>query len=655
MSAIDLITYRARARPDGIVIISQTATTVADQQETGRWQRRLEPWLRAGRPRGCAYLDFGSQAAFVAWQPAGRPLPPRLEWEQALAFVGPSAGLSGTYALELPDQARLAPVLGANRLPPADGTPGPRRDALEARARSPEAVQALIPLLAHALQGARRVTTPWVEPALAEAAMWGLISIVRMTGDTRPVSFLTHAAKAIPDKDIPGTLVSFRADVAATVPPDQGFAELAKDLAGRFAADPAGLRRTLSEHGLLTAADHRGRISQLLSLAPRDLPPRSQPGNVDRGGTATVITTSGEPAAEAGSTGPAAPPAPPAPRVMCPMCLGDIPNWGTLDYWRWDATLSEYVKIDIPADLNEKQRARFTYGASVRCPASTGVTTVAHYLPARYGRFGDPVLLGFVGLTQSGKTHLLASMIGEISRLADYGIDVTELDRATHHDFLEKSVKPLIAGHKVLPGTPDDASTTLTDAFIVRQGGGSERVVALFDVSGGDLARRDSTKEFLWIADGLFFVIDPDHITATRIGDETFSNVLDIMGESPVAERASTAIVLNKADKVRFEEPVSRWLRAGNGTLDPTEFLRESADVYAYLEQRQAMALLRPYQASSKGTLHVASPTGGAQEGDEKGSKYPRGVTPLRVLRPLVAMLAMTGVLTGSQAEQIAV
>jgi hypothetical protein len=180
-------------------------------------------------------------------------------------------------------------------------------------------------------------------------------------------------------------------------------------------------------------------------------------------------------------------------------------------------------------------------------------------------------------------------------------------------------------------------------------------VVVLFDVSGGDLARRDSTKEFLWIANGLFFVIDPDHISASKIGDDTFSNVLDIMSQRPTTETVNAAIVLNKADKARFEEPIARWLRAGNGTLDPTEFLRESADVYAYLEQRQAMALTRPYLACQKATLHVASPTGGAQEGVDKASKYPRGVTPLRVLRPLVAMLAMTGVLAGPQVEQIGV
>jgi len=89
--------------------------------------------------------------------------------------------------------------------------------------------------------------------------------------------------------------------------------------------------------------------------------------------------------------------------------------------------------------------------------------------------------------------------------------------------------------------------------------------------------------------------------------------------------------------------------------LDPTEFLRESADVYSYLEEHDAAVLTEPYRVCKKATLHVASPTGGAQEGEDKGSKYPRGVTPLRVLRPLVAMLAMTGVLTGPQAEMIGI
>jgi hypothetical protein len=642
MNAIEVVTYQARADAGGIVVI-QATTSIRDEQRADRWRRRLDRWLRTGRSPGIAYLDYEPEAAFIRFlAPAGS----HLDWQSARVLVGCSAELTGTHALELAEGEGPQPRDSAAGTVRESMRPGARRCDIEARARSADAATALTTVLAHALQRARRVMMPGTDPELAEAVMWGLIIILRMLGDTRPVSFVTCAPGNTQHADVPGMLVLFRADVPAPLPPDQGFAVLAADLASRFADDPNGLRQLLEEHGLPAAADLGGRISRLTTL-----PPRSQPGNANRRGTATVSTTSGEPANRPGTAVPA------TSAVMCPICLGDILNWSALDYWRWDATIGEgdYVRIDIPSDLNPTQRARFTHGAYVRCPASTDVTTVAHYLPARYGRFGDPVLLGFVGLTQSGKTHLLASMIGQISGLSAYGVDVTELDRATHHEFVENSVKPLIAGHKVLPGTPDDASTTLTDAFIVRQVNGPDRVVALFDVSGGDLARRESTKEFLWIADGLFFVIDPDHIKASKVGDETFSNVLDIMSQRPKGGSASAAIVLNKADKARFDEPIARWLRAGNGTLDPTEFLRESADVYAYLESHQATELTKPYQACQKATLHVASPTGGAQEGMDKTSNYPRGVTPLRVLRPLVAMLAMTGVLTGPQAEQIGV
>ena len=117
----------------------------------------------------------------------------------------------------------------------------------------------------------------------------------------------------------------------------------------------------------------------------------------------------------------------------------------------------------------------------------------------------------------------------------------------------------------------------------------------------------------------------------------------------------SGVIVLNKADKVRFEEPASRWLRFEDVSVNTETFLRESADVYAFLERGAPGVLTEPYQVCRRATLHVASATGGPQEGDDKGSKYPRGVTPVGVLRPLIAMLAMTGVLTGPQAEKIGV
>jgi hypothetical protein len=98
-----------------------------------------------------------------------------------------------------------------------------------------------------------------------------------------------------------------------------------------------------------------------------------------------------------------------------------------------------------------------------------------------------------------------------------------------------------------------------------------------------------------------------------------------------------------------------RWLRSADLAVDPESFLRESADVYGYLEGLAPGVLTEPYKVCRKATLHVSSPTGGAQEGDETEGRFPRGVTPLGVLRPLVAMLAMTGVLTGPEAERIGV
>ena len=637
MSAIDQITYRARGSGEGIIIV-QTATSIRDQQQADAWQRRLDLWLRPGHPQGSAYLDFGSQAAFIRWLAAARS---RLGWEYALVLVGGSAALTGTSALELPelDASRLA--LGTIGAPLADGTPGRRRATIEARARSADAISVLTHVLASALHRERRVTMPWTSPGLADAVMWGLIGILRMIGDHLPVSFLTYGSAPNREGDTPGLLVSFRTDAPALLPPDQGFAELAAGLAHRFADDPADLHRTLREHGVPEAADHNARISLLLSM-----PPSSRPGDVYRGRTAKTVGDTFRDQA------PRADPATAA--VMCPMCLTEIRNWDGLGYWRYGSE-GDYEEIRLPPDINPTQRARYLHGAYVRCPASQDDTVAVHHLPARYGRFGEPVLLGFVGLTQSGKTHLLTSMIGGIGQLSDYRIDVHPLDPAIHHRFLENSVKPLMTRNEALPGTPDDATTEIADAFIVRHDNGPERVVALFDVSGGVLAQTDMTREFLWIADGLFFVIDPEHIKANKAGDNTFSNVQNIVRGRAKPAPVSAAIVLNKADKARFEEPVARWLRSGNGTMDPTEFLRESADVYSYLEEHEAVVLAEPYQVCDKATLHVTSPTGGAKEGEEKSSKYPRGVTPLRVLRPLVAMLAMTGVLTGPQAEMIGV
>ena len=658
MGTIDQITYRARNGSAGVIY--EAATSIRENWDRERWQRQLEPLLRSGRPLGRAYLNFERRAAFIRWyaEPGSH-----FDWQYALVLVASPDVLTACYALELPDLDLPMLYQGGGQVPIARMNRGSGHDAIEARACSADAVQALIPLLAHALRGERRVTMPWMKPLLPEAAVWGLVSILEMIGDPRPVSFHTYAASSSRDPDSPGLFVSFRQDAGTALPPDPGYRELAARLATSFAEGPAELRQALAPVRTLPPADDAARLSRLLSLWPR-----TQTGNAYTRETATVTASFDNPAPVSQAEAAPSPGVrrasqdPLDPVVMCPMCLHRIQDWQKLGYWRWDPDQEGYVEVRVPPDLNEIQLERHVYGTRVRCPSSKGEEQIGpHYLPAGYGRFGPPVVLGFVGLTMSGKSHLLASMVGAIvgrELEMQYGITTSPLDHAWHRRFMETWVNPLVKHDKVLPGTGERRVVEFADAFLMKRSGGPERVVALFDVAGGDLARLGETKEFLWIANGLFFVVDPDRLSARWAEDETFSNVLDVVRKRVQRGPVSAAMVLNKADTVRFEEPVDRWLRSegsvpSGGALDSLEFLRESADVYAYLGARNALAMTEPYEVCDKATLHVASPTGGADTGE--GGVYPRGVTPRRVLRPLVAMLAMTGVLTGPEAEKVGV
>lgn len=338
--------------------------------------------------------------------------------------------------------------------------------------------------------------------------------------------------------------------------------------------------------------------------------------------------------------------------VQCPFCLGDIPDWDKLDRWQWKPEAGEYAKIEIGVGLSEAQRQRLMGGAQVRCPHASASS---HYLPVHYGRSGLPVHLGFVGVTKSGKSHLLSAIVHAIEEreLEPYGIKFSPLDHALHQRFVNEWVTPLFDHDKVLPDT-SEALETFVDAFLVSHNGGPQRPVVLFDVAGGVLSGlyerdRDKAPPFLSIASGLFFIIAPEHVEGRRSSDAAFSNVLDRLQEYGRMDQTNAVVVLNKADMLRFEPRIARWLRAETDPLDPVELLRESADVYGYLKRRRP-ALNRPYQDCARATMHIASPTGGSDDG---AGTYPRGVTPRRVINPLVAMLAMTGLLSGHEAESV--
>jgi len=282
---------------------------------------------------------------------------------------------------------------------------------------------------------------------------------------------------------------------------------------------------------------------------------------------------------------------------------------------------------------------------SWRCPNPTGDVAI-HFLPAAYGQYGEPAVFGFIGATSSGKTHLLASMVGAIEsgELHRYGLTAAPVDRGRHRTFMTDSVIPLLNSSTVLKATREGV-ITFADAFLVGQGAAEPRPIAIFDVAGEELRKVDDAKRFLNVATGFVFVVDPNQFGKSKLGDQTFNVVLEILQSIRKLDSVSAVVVLNKADQLKFDEPVALWLRRADNGLDTGMVVEESADVYAYLHSRGADAWARPFRECGNATLHFASATG-VSKGDELATTYPRPVRPQRVLAPLLSLMAMAGVIT---------
>lgn len=292
MRTVDQITYQARTGSNGMIF--ETATSLHDQAVSDLWWRRLEPWLRIGKPESHAYLNFGTEAAFIRWhaEPTSH-----YDWEFAHVLAGAADLLTGRYALELVGSDHPMAFRPDAQEPLATAEGGSGRDAMESRARSADATEQLTPLLAHALREERRVTMPWKAPLGPEAVMWGLLSILQMIGETIPVSFLTYMSSTRVEADTAGLFVGFRPDLTAVMQPDPGFITLAEALTAKFAEDPGALRELLERQGMLGLPDRASRIKRLLELVPV----------IQKGGSSadrtTPANTAGSGSTGSGSTG----------------------------------------------------------------------------------------------------------------------------------------------------------------------------------------------------------------------------------------------------------------------------------------------------------------------------------------------------------------
>ncbi|MFI0421567.1 hypothetical protein [Spongiactinospora sp. 9N601] len=327
--------------------------------------------------------------------------------------------------------------------------------------------------------------------------------------------------------------------------------------------------------------------------------------------------------------------------ILCPICLHEF-SWQEDDLF--ERTPSGAYR---PLDLRETSAVRRTdllRAAHIRCPAPVDDPSLEHHLPYSYVRHGRPLVIGLVGGPETGKSHLLAAMIGAIEQggLRPYGLTADAVDIERHAEYVESFVRPLLAGHQALPRTPENESAELSDALLINDGEHTT-AVAFFDIAG-ELLRgiaHEATR-FVPAVGALLFVVDAE-AGQGRMGDESFRAVLDRLPKTGGRLDIPAAVAVTKSDAVRFHSPVDTWLYGEVEGLDPQAVLAESRDAYAFLWRRGAQAWLSPYDKCRQCTLHFVSATGGAAtEG-----RFPRGVRPRRVLQPLVSLFAMTGVLRG--------
>jgi GTPase SAR1 family protein len=349
--------------------------------------------------------------------------------------------------------------------------------------------------------------------------------------------------------------------------------------------------------------------------------------------------------------------------VRCPTCADEFEWPADPTIALYDEEKNGYQLVDLTGLSHVKQADLARYGYR-QCPNPSG-DTPKHYLPATYASYQRPLVIGLVGAPASGKTHLLTAMIRQayLDGLKAHRVSVAALDFRRHENFREHYVEPFEKGTR-LRGTRAGV-VEAADILLVR-GPGGERPVTFFDVAGEDLESthaRNRASRFLIGADAVVFVcasedpLESGQATVTsenRSFDVAVERLLHTAGGG---ERLPVVIAVTKSDRLRYVPPADRWLRLGDHQpLDAARMREESRDVYGYLHQIGAHPFLRPFDAFARCTMHFVSASGGdvvVADDEDAEMRFARGVRPVRVLEPLVSILAMTGVITGPEALKV--
>jgi hypothetical protein len=351
--------------------------------------------------------------------------------------------------------------------------------------------------------------------------------------------------------------------------------------------------------------------------------------------------------------------------VTCPICLDRFP-WDESEVLEYSLKDGKFNPARKPASGNPTKLADARQKWYVRCP-NPSEDSPNHHLPATCADYPDPLVIALVGRPRSGKTHLVVAMIRELMNGMAAGCvqQVHPLDHFQHQSFHRNFLKPFERGNR-LPPTPNDLGRYLT--WLVVESGATKRPLVFFDVAGEDFLIGDGrSTRFLQGAGAVLVVEDSPHVFANSAeeSDPSDGRVSGGLGASATNETVQVAlsrlpeggkhlpaaVTLTKSDRLRYQRPVDRWMRHDpGGRLSAKDLLAETRDVYALLHSVGATSMTKLYSDFERCTYHFVSATGGAVAGD---GKFAAGIRPQRVLSPLLALLAMSGVITGPDAKMV--
>jgi hypothetical protein len=335
----------------------------------------------------------------------------------------------------------------------------------------------------------------------------------------------------------------------------------------------------------------------------------------------------------------------------------------------WLVTVKEVALSEDRVARGRAARAAeaATRGLVPQCPRG-------HALPEGYLE-RPTVALGLVGLTGSGKTTLITSLVETLlsGALAPLGIAVT-MDEESAGRFQVGLRRTLIQDRAQLPATVPAAGEEISDQpFVLRLSRARESInLLLYDASGEQLFRRRDIGEFnryLYQTQAIMLVLSPsafpglEHLddpsgadVGVAMATQMVTALADVVRQGrrvrqgEVVEEVAVAVVLAKADKLvglnGFPQQHFRDLEGFIAYYPLAELLARvqdgSEEIVDFLQAERGQNLVKlMLDDLPLSTFHVVSATGH----DVGADGYYPGIDQVGVVEPFVTLLARVGFL----------